>query len=172
MTMSLDEAVTTVQRFAKQYEAVLTLAAEIDKVKKIDQLSMEANDRRSAKMEEIAAAERRLNELKSKIDTAESELADVNIRAAQAKEASKSFSEDIVANARNEASRIVYAANEDAARIVSEVNARLAEVNAAQDAISRAETILDADLAKKRKELAELEGKIASARKLIARFIS
>lgn len=171
MTMSLDEAVTTVQRFAKQYEAVLTLAAEIDKVKKIDQLSSEANDRRSAKLAEISDAEKRLNDLKAKIQTAESEFAETKIRAAQASEASKAFADGVVSDARKEAERIVSVANGEAAQILSDADAKLKEVKLAQEAIAKAEVVLDADLDAKRKELAALEGKIDQARRLVASFV-
>lgn len=171
MTMSLDEAVTTVQRFAKQYEAVLTLAAEIDKVKKIDQLSGEANDRRSAKLAELASAEKRFNDLMAKIQTADAELADSKISAAQTKENAKAFAESVVAEARREAESVVSSAHSEASRILAEADARLNEVRMAQDAIARAETLLEADLADKRKELLTLESKIDKARKLVASFV-
>lgn len=171
MTMSLDEAVSTVQRFAKQYEAVLTLAAEIDKVKKIDQLSAEANDRRSAKLSEVSDAEKRLNDLQAKIQTAESELADTKIRAAQASETSKAFADGVVNDARKEAERILSAASNEAAQIRSDADAKLKEVKLAQEAISKAGVVLNADLADKRKELAVLESKIDEARRLVASFV-
>jgi hypothetical protein len=163
--MKLDEAVTTVARFAKMFEAVQVLASEIDNVGKVKQLGDEAQARLDGYAEKEAAAKASLDAVNAKVDAAIKREAD---------SAGK-----IMADAQAEAARTIEKARFEAQSILDQAGKIAADTRAkantyADPIIAQAAKAasdwsdLDAKLTAGKKELQELQAKIDQARETIA----
>lgn len=166
--MKLDEAVSTVARFAKMFEAVQVLASEIDKVNKIKQLANEAQARVDDFADKEKAAKASLDAVNKKVDAAIKREAD---------SAGK-----IIADAQEEARRTIEKARFEAQSILDQAEKMAATTRANAETysnpiISQAAKAasdwsdLDAKLTEGRKDLKELEDKIEQARDTIAKLM-
>lgn len=170
--MKLDEAVSTVARFAKMFEAVQVLAAEIDKVKKIDALTQEAEQRRALRQKDA--------------DEAEAAVADAQKRLEAAKASAGQAKDDaqlIINQTRADAEKLIADAKAEAARVVSEALTRASEVStiaASEKAVADAKiksleeeaAALNAKIADSANELANIEKQISKARTLFKGFMT
>lgn len=166
--MTLDEAVSTVSRFAKMFEAVQVLASEIGDVNKIKQLGDEAQARLDGFAEKEAAAKSSLDAVNAKVDAAIKREAD---------SAGK-----IMADSQDEARRTIEKARFEAQSILDQAGKMAAETRAkaqnyADPIVAKAAQAasdwsdLDAKLTEGRIELKQLEDKIAQARDTIAQLM-
>lgn len=163
--MKLDEAVTTVARFAKMFEAVQVLASEIDKVGKIKQLADEAQARLDGFAEKEKAAQASLDAVTAKVDAAikrESDnagkiTADAEVAAKRTIEQARFEAQSILTQAERMAADTRTKAQTDVDPLVAQ---------AAKAAADWAD--LDAKLTEGRKELQQLQAKIDQARDTIA----
>ena len=166
--MTLDEAVSTVARFSKMFEAVQVLAGAVDDAKKIDTLTQEAEQRRASRAADADAAEAKLNDLNKKIDEA---------IARDAANAGK-----LSADAQAEASRTIEKARFEAQSILAQAEKMAADTRAKAQAdvdplVAKAAQAssdwsdLDGKLTAGRKELQELQAKIDQARDTIAQLM-
>lgn len=166
--MKLDEAVSTVSRFAKMFEAVQVLASEVGDVNKVKQLGDEAQARLDGFAEKEKAAQASLDAVKAKIDAA---------MARDAENAGK-----IISDAQSEAARTIEKARFEAQSILEQAGKMAADTRAKAQAdvdplIAKAAQAasdwsdLDAKLTSGRKDLAELEAKISQARDTIAQLM-
>lgn len=170
--MKLDEAVSTVARFAKMFEAVQVLASEIDKVKKIDQLTQEAEQRRAARQKDADDIEAAVVDAKKRLQEA---LASYN----HAKDEAQMAQND----ARASADKLIADAKAEAARIVSEAITRASEVStiaASEKVVAEAKVksledeaaALNAKIADSANELANISKQIDKARTLFKGFMT
>jgi chromosome segregation ATPase len=166
--MKLDEAVSTVARFAKMFEAVQVLASEIDSVGKVKQLGDEAQARLDGYAEKEAAAKASLDAVNAKVDAAIKREAD---------SAGK-----IMADANAEAARTIEKARFEAQSILDQAGKIAADTRAkantyADPIIAQAAKAasdwsdLDAKLTAGKKELQELQAKIDQARETISQLM-
>lgn len=170
--MKLDEAISTVARLAKQYEAVLVLAAEIDNVKKIEQLTQEAEQRRAARQKDADDAEASVKDALKRYE-------DAKAAASKAKDEAQLLINDARANAE----KVVADAKAEAARVVSEALTRASEVStiaASEKVVADAKiksleeeaAALNAKIADSANELANIEKQLTKARALFKGFMT
>lgn len=163
--MSLSEAITTVARFSKMFEAVQTVAAEIDKVEKIKQLANEAESRVAGYADKEKVAQQKLAGLNMQIESAMArEAAIAGKLSADAQEASNRMIE----KARFEAQSILAQAEKMAAETRAKADADVAPlIKKAAEATSDW-VDLSGKIEAGKKELSDLQAKIDDAREKIA----
>jgi len=163
--MTPQETVNAVKRFARQLEAVLSLAELVDNANKIDQLREEARGR--------------LNDYEAKIKEAAEKLDAVNKRVESVAARENVVARDINQTAQKQAAQIVASAQFDAQNIVAQAEKMASEtrlkaetdaaplVKQAKEA-SAAWADLSIKLEAGKKELSDLQAKIDNARETIA----
>lgn len=166
--MTLDEAVSTVARFSKMFEAVQVLAGAVTDVSKIDNLTQEAEQRRAARSAEAIAAETRLNELNRKIDeTIARDQANSGQILAQAQEAATRTLKQAQDEAQAILEQATRMAGEAKAKADAEINPLIAKADAARSEYAELTDKIEGG----RKQLQELEAKIAQARDTISQLM-
>lgn len=166
--MKLDEAVSTVNRFAKMFEAVQTLASEIDNVGKIKQLGDEAQARLDGFAEKEAAAKASLDEISRKVEQTRSRETEI---AAKISSDASDAADRLIKKARSEAQGILEQADRMAAERVSRANAEAEPLVASAEAARKEWTEVSNKLVDGKRELQALESKIAQARQAISQLM-
>lgn len=169
--MTLEEAVATVARFAKMFEAVQALAGAIDNVSKLDQLTQEAEQRRVDRQKQVDEAEKALAMTNDAVEQATKELKAKKVSIQAATEKARFDADTILNDAKQRAAAVVAEAADRAAQMISSAQETrekyLAEANEAAKAVNSAE----AEVADKQKELAVINGQIERARSLLKGFM-
>lgn len=166
--MTRDDAVQTLQRFSKMFEAVQAIAAEIDSVQALERLAGEAQQRLNDKRGEVDAASAELAGVESAIERARADLAGVAAEAAQMREQAAND----VKLSRAKAAKIVDDANAKASQLVSAAEQIVAAKQSHIAEIGETLAAMDGEATRKKHELAGLDEKIAQARATMAQFVA
>jgi hypothetical protein len=169
------EAAEAVRRLARQYEAMVEAANTLERIGSLEQAEKEANERLFALNAREVEAQRRVEDADRLVTLANQGATEAKDRAeAQCREkvaASKAEAQAIVENARTEAQGIVSAARTEAEGVRAQTEQER-RVNTEAFAAVRADVLaVQADLERKRAELADIEGRIAAARAQAAAII-
>jgi chromosome segregation ATPase len=166
--MTLNDAVAALKAHARQLEAVQVIAAAIQDVAAIDQLTDEAEQRRVARQLEVDAAHARLIEVEKRAATVEESIKAAQQRASDILAKAQSSAVEIAAKAKEDAVSAAEKASAEATKTLKGLNADVEKAKADLASLLTASNDMNASLAAKAKELAEIEDKIAKARAIVA----
>lgn len=168
MTMTTEETVTTVQKFARQFQAVIDLSDHLDSVNKIKQLGDEAQARLDNIQSEEKAAAERIAAANKKLEDA---MARAVVSAKQIEEDAKKEAERRKLQAENEAHALIEQATRMAGDMTQKAQNDIAPlVDKAESARSEWKD-MEQKLINGRKELSDLKQKIDQARETIAQLM-
>lgn len=172
MTMSLDDAIASVQRFAALFESVQVIAGEIKSARLVEQLTREATDKRDAMMKEVAQAKDALQQANNAVADAKAKLKTAERKADETVSDAEDRAKAVVVDARSKADSLLAVARSDAAAIIQSAKDDAAKTQHEINDLSVMAKALDAEVTAKSTELNKINAQIEQARDLLKRFIA